>query len=381
MGSVKYLFCILILLGHNPYVASFFKGSPTEPYLHCAIQMLLLFALYETGFIAGKQLFHGVYTDYRKFSISRFFRIFPPCWLVLGLSFLLMPNSMLYLREGENIFTDLNSLNLGDKIFYYIIHIFLLINLLFYVSYDKATHTLNYLSVANHSSSVENAISLSVAPTLWTALPDVIIMLGLSFLFFKKKFNALIVIYFLLMVAQSLIIAKTIFGNWEFTIIYENLAITLIFMMTGFFFGYREIRIPIKSKVKSGLLAFILLPVLAIGTSAMEMNSSYYTSIFSFIIALVGYGVVCSLLWFTFSYKKFDMILRDLSVHIYLWHFMVYSIFYSYFKPEPVSSIALIIGYMVVVSAFAYYFERYNRHFVNYLLKKTAKTSHTNSIL
>ncbi|MCA8351444.1 acyltransferase family protein [Burkholderia cepacia] len=343
--------------------------------------MLLLFALYETGFIAGKQLYHGVYTDYKRFSISRFFRIFPPCWLMLGLSFLLMPNSMLYLREGGNVFSDITSLDLGDKIFYYASHVFLLINLLFYVSYDKATHSLDYFSIANHSSSVENAISLSVSPPLWTALPDVIIMLGFSYFFFKRRTNSLIVIYFLLIVAQCLIIAKTIFGDWEFTIIYENLAITLIFLMTGFFFGYREIHIPIKSKIKAGLLAFMLLPLLAIGTSAMEMTNNYYASILSFVIALVGYGVVCSLLWFAFSYKKFDMILRDLSVHIYLWHFMVYSIFYSYFKPEPISSIALIVGYMVVVSAFAYYFERYNRHFVNYLLKKTAKTSHTHSIL
>ena len=44
----------------------------------------------------------------------------------------------------------------------------------------------------------------------------------------------MIFIYFLLIVAQCLIIAKTIFGDWEFTIIYENLAVTLIFLMTGF---------------------------------------------------------------------------------------------------------------------------------------------------
>lgn len=126
--------------------ATAFKVSPTEPYIHCATQMLLLFALYETGFIAGKQLYHGVYTDYKRFSISRFFRIFPPCWLMLGLSFLLMPNSMLYLREGGNVFSDIASLDLGDKIFYYASHVFLLINLLFYVSYDKATHSLDSLS-------------------------------------------------------------------------------------------------------------------------------------------------------------------------------------------------------------------------------------------
>ena len=100
---------------------------------------------------------------------------------MLGLSFLLMPNSMLYLREGGNVFSDIASLDLGDKIFYYASHVFLLINLLFYVSYDKATHSLDYFSIANHSSSVENAISLSVSPPLWTALPDVIIMLGFSY--------------------------------------------------------------------------------------------------------------------------------------------------------------------------------------------------------
>ena len=375
MGSVKYLFCILILLSHNPYVASFFKGSPlshtftAQP--KCCCFCLIRDRLYSRQAVVSRCLYR-----LQKVQHLQVLPNLPSCWLMLGLSFLLMPNSMLYLRGSGNVFSDIASLDLGDKIFYYASHVFLLINLLFYVSYDKATHSLDYFSIANHSSSVENAISLSVSPPLWTALPDVIIMLGFSYFSSKRRTNSLIFIYFLLIVAQCLIIAKTIF--WRLGIHHHLRKSCSHSDISDDRISLRLQRNShsIKSKVKAGLLAFMLLPVLAIGTSAMEMTNNYYASIFSFVIALVGYGVVCSLLWFAFSYK-FDMILRDLSVHIYLWHFMVYSIFYSYFKPEPISSIALIVGYMVVVSAFAYYFERYNRHFVNYLLKKTAKTSHS----
>jgi peptidoglycan/LPS O-acetylase OafA/YrhL len=369
MGTTKYIFSILILFSHNPLFQNYFRQFSIVNYIHYATIVLLLFALLETGYIAGKQLSYNVYKSFRDFFISRAFRIFLPCWIMLACSFAFMPNSLLFETHHQttNIYHLIHQLNLTDKIIYYVAHITLSMNIFLYMLYSPTKHSFHFSTLLFPDSIT--AIRLSIAPTLWTALPDILIMLFFSYFFFKKYYKILIICYFSLIILQIYIVYYILHHHLDEMLIIQNLPMTLIFMMTGFLFGYKKMIIAPKNKPFALFLALLFMATGSI-IGAFTMLNDKNLFLYSSIITLLLYCLACDFLWYVFAYKKFDMILRDLSVYIYLWHYFIFSVFYYYFPIRIFSTSIMLILYLIVIGLFGFYFEKYNRRWVKMILAK-----------
>lgn len=369
MGTTKYIFSILILLSHNPLFQNYFRQFSIVNYIHYATIVLLLFALLETGYIAGKQLSYNVYTSFQDFFISRFFRIFLPCWIMLACSFAFMPNSLLFETSHQhiNVYSLIHQLNIIDKVIYYFAHITLTMNIFLYMIYEPAQHSFHF-SMLLFPNSI-TAIRLSIAPTLWTALPDILLMLFFSYFFFKKYYKFLWFCYLVLISLQIYIVYYIFHHHLDEMLIIQNLPMTLIFMMTGFLFGYKKLIINPKNKPFALFLAFLFMITGSI-IGAFTMLNDKNLFLFSSLITLFLYCLTCDFLWYVFAYKKFDMILRDLSIYIYLWHYFVFSVFYYYFPIKILSTIFMLIFYLIIIGFFGFYFEKYNRRLVKNILAK-----------
>ena len=129
MGLIKYIIYFFITLAHDPFFGKFFHSHIT----HIVVSLGTCFAFLEAGYLTGRLIKLGTYTDGTQYLIARFCRIYFPGFFVLFFSFLFMNDSVAFIHSKQNVFEIISKLPDLDKIVYYVSHAFILIQL--YIHY------------------------------------------------------------------------------------------------------------------------------------------------------------------------------------------------------------------------------------------------------
>ena len=361
MGLIKYIIFIIVLLAHDPNFGSIFRENQT---LHIAVTLLISFSLLETGYITAKQIKFEIYSSSKEFLIARFCRIYIPSITVVIVSFFLMTNSIMFLHSNTTVFNEVSKLDFSSKVFYVISHLLTSILPLMFIKYDENLHTFIYTFAFDDNST--SAIKLSIAPHLWTILPDILGMILVALLVYRKHFKSGIILFICGAIAQIFITKEIIINNLDTMWIFQNPISELLFFGSGFLFGFKNISIALNlNKFYSVIIGYVLVFAGSFFVArAFEFN---FMPIYFYVICLILFVVACDFLWNVFAFNKIDMQIRDMGTHLYLWHFLILSLIYNAFKISMTESFFVCIFCIIFTAFFGIFFEKFNKKFIQYL--------------
>lgn len=299
MGLTKYILSIWILINDDLFLSKYFKSIPL---LHIGVTIALAFSFMETGFITGKQMQRKIYPTIFDFIISRLVRLYIPGLLIVFLSLLLMSNSLFYIKQDKNLFSVIGALSLWDKLVYGLSHISLLLNPWMFYEFDESSNSFTYKLGTN--SDFSPMLGTSIAPHLWTIMPDVLGILFIGYFMYSKKFIFGVYCMSALLLLQEIIIHEIISNNLDILWIWQNPICLVLFMSSGFIYGYtsgNDTRLGMN-KYQSifaawGIIAlFIYLGVTSLGSESL--------AIVVYLLTIPVFAIACHLLWPMFAFKN-----------------------------------------------------------------------------
>lgn len=348
---------------HDPFLG---KLAKNYPFFHLFAAIAICFSFLETGYISGKQSCLNIYKTLSDFMIARLCRAYIPSLTVLIFSFVLMPNSILFLNSENTIFDAISQLNITDKIIYYLMHFSLFIQPLLFFKYDESANQIIWQII--HNDNITDAIKLSVAPHLWTFTSDIIAVTAAGILFFKNKKNLSIFLFVLLFISQFFIFHHISNNIFDQMLIWQNPLCLLFLFGAGYFFGYQNFNLLIINKNISAIIGIFLI-FLGISLASASFVLKFFP-IICFFISVCLFLLASELLWAKFAFNKKDMEFRDMATHLYVWHFFFLSVFYHYFTKSFLNSI-LIMSFIIIFSYFfGPFFEGHNKKIIKFIQKK-----------
>jgi len=362
MGSIKFLIYISVLLMHDPYFGQFFHNHAG----HIAVALGTCFSFLETGYITGKQSKLNIYKSAKDFMIARFCRIYMAAFFVLIMTCIFMTNSVLFIHSKETVFNLISKLGIWDKTFYIVTHLIIFIQPYLFFEYDMHNNSFIYSLIRDDDAT--SAIKMSIAPHMWTIIPDIIGMILIAFVFFKKMYKTGFAILLVLILGQLWISHEILNQQLDTMWVWQNPISALVFIGIGFLYGYKDVVISFENKYISGIFGYLLVFAAIYLVSTQAEHNNMFLVING--VAVMMFMVACDFLWHMFSYKKWDMKARDMSTHIYFWHFLILSIFYCHFQPSAFNSSIIVLISIIFPIFFGPWFEKYNKRFIKFLQTK-----------
>jgi peptidoglycan/LPS O-acetylase OafA/YrhL len=278
---------------------------------------------------------------YKKFILSRFYRIFPVYWAILIAALLLSLvgyfgfQNPYYLTRYINNYSCLS----GLTIFYFLLENIIVIgqDVLYFLRLDELCQpilTYNALSYKH------TGYQYLLVPQAWSISIEFLFYLLAPFLVTKKlKWQVVLVLLGL--------IAKYYFFNYWYLSYdpwtYRFFPFELAFFMTGSV-AY-QIYTKLKDKNISPVIGYIMLPVL-VGIvlfyeqlnlfNGQMKNSIFFSVVFMFL----------PFLFVAFKNSKIDRTIGELSFSLYISHHLIVSAFHNYFFSHP--HYLYLYGYTVV---------------------------------
>lgn len=281
--------------------------------------------------------------SYKKFILSRFYRILPVYWIVLGsalvMSFIgyLFFNNAFYLSRYINNYNCLS----GLTIFYFVFENVVVFgqDILYFLRLDELCNpefSYNILSFKH------TAYQYLMVPQAWSISIEFMFYLIAPFLVTKNvKWQLALVIMGLSIKVVYHHYFNLSFDPWT----YRFFPFELAFFMVGSlaYSLYKKIEHSTISKnIGFVLLALCVLGVLFINEIQIEENLR--NSLFYILIA-------CSLPFMFISFKnnRYDRYIGELSFSLYISHHLMVSVFHDYFFKH--TSYLYLYGYTVVLSS------------------------------
>lgn len=281
--------------------------------------------------------------SYKKFIVSRFFRIFPVYWMVLLSALLLSAvgyfcfNHPYYLSRYINHYSCLS----GLTIFYFVFENLVVMgqDVLYFLKMDESclpVFTYNVLSFKH------TGYQYLLVPQAWSISIEFMFYLIAPFLVTKKLKWQLLLILFGLAV-------KYYFFNYEFLCYdpwtYRFFPFELAFFMSGSlaYIFYKRL----EKKDVSHLIGYIL-----VGTIILLVFMYEYITIKDQLKNSLFYLLVFISIPFIFSSFKNNILDREigeLSFSLYISHHLMVSLFRAYFFSNP--DYLFLYGYTVVLSS------------------------------
>lgn len=281
--------------------------------------------------------------SYKKFILSRFYRIFPVYWFVLILALLLSLigyygfNHPYYLSRYINNYSCLS----GLTIFYFVFENVVVIgqDMLYFLKIDQScipVFTYNVLSFKH------TGYQYLLVPQAWSISIEFMFYLIAPFLVTKKIKWQLV----LVLLGLSL---KYYFFNYEYLCYdpwtYRFFPFELAFFMAGSlaYFFYKYIQ---KKSIPSyiGYVMMCLLVLLILGYEYITISDQLKNSMF-YILVLLSIPFI----FLTFKDNKLDREIGELSFSLYVSHHLMVSVFRGYFFSNPHN--IYLYGYTVVFSS------------------------------
>lgn len=281
--------------------------------------------------------------SYKKFILSRFYRIFPVYWIILIVALLLSLigyygfNHSYYLSRYINNYSCLS----GFTIFYFVFENLIVIgqDVLYFLKIDEScmpVFTYNVLSFKH------TGYQYLLVPQAWSISIEFMFYLAAPFLVTKKvKWQVALVL-----LGLSL---KYYFFNYEYLCYdpwtYRFFPFELAFFMAGSvayaFYKYIEKK-SIPSYIGYGMMCVLVL--LVFGYEYITIRDQLKNSVF-YILVLLSIPFI----FLAFKDNKLDREIGELSFSLYISHHLMVSVFRSYFFSNP--HYIYLYGYTIVFSS------------------------------
>ncbi len=281
--------------------------------------------------------------SYKKFILSRFYRIFPVYWIVLLLALVLSLvgysafNHPYYLSRFIGNYHCLS----GLTIFYFIIENIIVIgqDVLYFLRLDELCRPILTYNVLSYK---HTGYQYLLVPQAWTISIEFMFYLIAPFLVTKQiKWQLSLVVLGLVSKYYFSNVHYLCFDPWT----YRFFPFELAYFMAGSL-AYRFYKL-IQVKHIPNILGYVLLFMIAVGIFMYDMihlrdglkNSLYYI----FILSSLPF------IFLSFKDNKTDRYIGELSFSLYISHHIMVSVFRAYFFAHP--SYLYLYGYTVVFSS------------------------------
>lgn len=365
MGFLRAFIISLIIFSHDLFFSKILKNTFYEifkvDFFEQTIFLLICFIFIETGFIVSKQINFGTYNSISTFLISRLSRILIPSYIGLFFAFIVSffyPPLFSYKNYNEEILT-INNLNYISQIFLIFIEISLQHEILFHLN------IFNHAFTFNSNLGIE-AFRLSNTPHFWTISGDLIFMIILPFIIFKKYYK--LAVFFITIIFSIQYYMYTI-NEFE-SLFWQNHFNTFLCLFIGYLIGIYNLKLPQKIEnffTKNKLLIFFISFLFLIFGILFFY---YFKNFFIYIVILFYFSIICSFMWISFAYNSIDMKTRDIFTYFYILHWTFFTIYYYYFKPNFYASIICLIISFIISFFTSSFFEKYNKKNITYLKKR-----------
>ena len=279
--------------------------------------------------------------SYKKFILSRFYRIFPVYWMVLFSALLFSIIGYLALDKPFYLFRYINNYNClsGFTIFYFVFENIIVLgqDVLYYLRLDELCQPILTYNVLSYK---HTGYQYLLVPQAWSISVEFMFYIIAPFLVTKNyKWQLALVIMG--------VSAKVFFDHYYYLCFdpwtYRFFPFEIAFFLAGSlaYVFYKHI----QSKEVSPYIGYLLLFLCVLGiflVDEIKMDENFRNSLFYIL-------VLCSLpyLFVSFKHNTIDRYIGELSFSLYICHHIVVSAFRGYFFSNP--QYMVFYGYTVVI--------------------------------
>jgi peptidoglycan/LPS O-acetylase OafA/YrhL len=268
--------------------------------------------------------------SYKKFILSRFYRIFPLYWVILSIAFIVSLigysafNHPYYLARYINNYSCLS----GSTIFYFIFENIAVIgqDILYFLRLDELC---NPILTYNVLSFKHTGYQYLLVPQAWSISIEFMFYLIAPFLVTKKlKWQMLLVIIGIAIKCYFNFFYYLCFDPWTYRFFPFEIAFFMVGSLSYAFYKY------IEHNLMSSIIGYLLLSVCIFCVSFIDeikMNDELKNTLFYLLLW-------CSIpfIFKAFKDKKWDRQIGELSFSLYICHHLFVSLWRGYFFENPI---------------------------------------------
>ncbi len=279
--------------------------------------------------------------SYKKFILSRFFRIFPVYWIVLCAALLISVTGYFLFNHPYYLWRYINNYNCltGIAVFYFIIENIIVVgqDILYFTRLDE---NCELLTTINPLSYKHNGFHYLLVPQAWSISIEFMFYLLAPFLVTKHiKWQISLVLLGLAIKWYFSYYHYLSYDPWTYRFFPFEFAFFMIGSISYFIYKW------IQKKDVSTYIGYLLLIICVFGVIFIEEISVQEKLKNNLFYALVAISL--PFMFYSFKNNKTDRLIGELSFSIYIGHHIVVSVCRAYFFENP--QLLYLYGYATVI--------------------------------